>query len=192
MRESPKRHQAIARNELHRAAGKGDLDACKKLVKQHPDFAAELETKDRVPLHCAAMCGHVTVVKLLLPLTPGGASAKNTDGWTSLHHAAFGTHKATVELLLPLTPGGALLRDKTGRTPADLARRHANERHLQHRRELTPAEQQREQDRADIVALLEAAETQGPAAAPAATSAKVSQPPRILQCFMGDGECALM
>lgn len=60
-------------NELHKAAHKGDLEACKMLIEssvgeETPITVNDLGASDRRPLHRAAGAGHLALCEYFLSL----------------------------------------------------------------------------------------------------------------------------
>lgn len=59
-------------NDLHKAAHKGDLDACKMLIESSSDESPitvnDLGASDRRPLHRAAGAGHLEICDYFLSI----------------------------------------------------------------------------------------------------------------------------
>ena len=85
--------------EIHDAAGDGDLEKVKVLLKDHPNLVSSRDTNGTTPLYGAAQWGHRDVVQLLLA-SKAEVDAKNLIGFTPLHAAAAAGHKDVAELLL--------------------------------------------------------------------------------------------
>mmetsp|Transcript_14326 Transcript_14326/g.21455 ORF Transcript_14326/g.21455 Transcript_14326/m.21455 type:complete len:185 (+) Transcript_14326:192-746(+) len=91
-------------NDLHKAANKGDLETCRKLLESPVCEEESYDVNcagasDRRPLHRAAGAGHKSICEYLLSK---GALVDQEDksGRTSLHWAAIGGHAEIVKLLL--------------------------------------------------------------------------------------------
>lgn len=90
--------------QIHEAAGAGDVEMVKALLRVDPGLANNKDTSqmDITPLHMAAFKGSKQVAELLL-LKKADINAKARDGSTPLHLAALGGHKDIAELLLANT-----------------------------------------------------------------------------------------
>jgi len=101
--------------EIHDAAGSGDSETVKALLKDNPDLVFSRNTNDWTALHYAAWFGHKDVAELLLA-GKAKVDAKANNGVTPLHWAAEKGHKDVVELLL--ASGAAVdARSLNGSTP---------------------------------------------------------------------------
>ena len=95
---------------LHFAAGDGDLDQVRSLVKGDRDVNAN-DTQGLTPLHYAAAAEHIDVVRYLLSAGANvNAIDDSTAGNTPLGHVAQTCSQAMAKLLLdaganPLIPG---------------------------------------------------------------------------------------
>jgi hypothetical protein len=82
------------------AAGSGDLEKVKLLVKEHPDLVSSKDEQyGQTPLHIAVFNGHKDVAEFLLA-NKADVNAKAKNGSTPLHLAAAKGDKDMVELLL--------------------------------------------------------------------------------------------
>mmetsp|Transcript_31469 Transcript_31469/g.53092 ORF Transcript_31469/g.53092 Transcript_31469/m.53092 type:complete len:185 (-) Transcript_31469:1170-1724(-) len=91
-------------NDLHKAAHKGDLEACKMLIEgsvdeEVPITVNDVGAADRRPLHRAAGAGHMNLVSYFVEL---GAeiNAKDKSGRTALHWAAISGHSEIIKYLI--------------------------------------------------------------------------------------------
>lgn len=107
-------------NDLHKAAHKGDLEACKMLIESSvgeevPITVNDPGASDRRPLHRAAGAGHLNLVQYFLEI---GAEIDAIDksGRTALHWAAISGHTEIVKLLL--SKGANILAETTLKTNA--------------------------------------------------------------------------
>jgi ankyrin repeat protein len=133
------RHNEYGQTALHLAAGNGDLEVTKLLLKGEVDLNAE-DNFHQTPLSVAAIYGQEAIVLLLLPvIQPSallhaaangheavvrllatnhiGPDYKGSDGRTPLSLAAANGHKAVVRFLLAKAGVEPDSRDRIGRTP---------------------------------------------------------------------------
>jgi ankyrin repeat protein len=85
--------------EIHFAAGNGDLEKVKTLLKNNSSLVFSRDKEGLVPLHWAALFGSKEVVELLLA-NKADVNAKDNEGAVALHKAALRGHKDVAELLL--------------------------------------------------------------------------------------------
>ncbi len=109
-------------DEIHKAAGDGDLDRVKALVKNRPDLVFSKDTAHDTgwtPLHWAALKGHKDVAEFLLA-NNAEVDGRDKYGHTPLHSAANGGSKEVAVLLLA---HGADVNAKAddGETPLHMA-----------------------------------------------------------------------
>jgi len=108
---------------LHKAAGKGSVDA----VKRELDGGVDANAKDadgRTPLMLAAVKGHAETVRALLE-KGAEVDARDGKGYTALMHAAQAGHAEVVRLLLE-KGANLTLTAKDGKTALLLAREKGN------------------------------------------------------------------
>lgn len=129
-----------ADNELHKAAHKGYLEACKVLIEgsvneEVPITVHDLGAGDRRPLHRAAGAGHIEICSYFLEIGADvnavsylpcqclchaadtfSISQKDKSGRTPLHWAAISGHSNVVTLLLE--KGADILAETTSKTNA--------------------------------------------------------------------------
>lgn len=124
-----------ADNDLHKAAHKGDIDACKMLIEGSvgedvPITVNDLGASDRRPLHRAAGAGHLEICKYFLDIgaeIDAVSNSKNIlkfqhsyskqvdkSGRTALHWAAISGHTEIVQLLLG--KGANILAETTSKS----------------------------------------------------------------------------
>eukprot|EP01039_Chlorochromonas_danica_P007620 gene7620-8422_t len=91
-------------NDLHKAAHKGDLEACKAIIaaaatSEEPINVNDPGASDRRALHRAAGAGHLELCQYFLEI---GAEVDAVDksGRTALHWAAISGHSEIVKLLM--------------------------------------------------------------------------------------------
>lgn len=89
--------------ELHSAAGEGDLESIRRLVKDKADINAK-DNAGLVPLHVAAGDGEVEAVKLLCELGADVNAQTSFDGSTPMHKAVEEGYTEVIEALIE---GGA-------------------------------------------------------------------------------------
>mmetsp|Transcript_7723 Transcript_7723/g.6903 ORF Transcript_7723/g.6903 Transcript_7723/m.6903 type:complete len:185 (-) Transcript_7723:125-679(-) len=91
-------------NNLHKAAHKGDLEECKKLIEEPGEDEEAIDVNepgasDRRPLHRSAGGGHAELCEYFL--SKGAViDAVDKSGRTALHWAAISGHTEVVKLLL--------------------------------------------------------------------------------------------
>lgn len=107
-------------NELHKAAHKGDLEACKVIIEggaleDPPITVNDAGASDRRPLHRAAGAGHLAICEYFLEVG-ADINAPDKSGRTALHWAAISGHTEIVELLLK--KGANILAETTNKTNA--------------------------------------------------------------------------
>lgn len=107
-------------NELHKAANKGDLEACKKLIETPDEGEDKIDVNepgasDRRALHRAAGAGHLELCEYFLSV---GAEidAADKNGRTALLWAAISGHTEIVSLLL--NRGANILAETTSKMNA--------------------------------------------------------------------------
>jgi hypothetical protein len=88
----------MSNQSLHDAAGEGDIERVKGLLKDRADVNAR-DAENATPLHVASLSGHKSVLGLLLT-NDADASARDNDGATPLHLTAIKGHTAAAALLL--------------------------------------------------------------------------------------------
>jgi ankyrin repeat protein len=98
--------------EIHDAAGRGDLERVRVLLKGNPDLVSTKDKNGEAPLSVAAGAGRTDVVKLLLA-SKADANLQDNNGVTALYTAAGFGHKDTVQLLL-VNQADTNVRDKNG------------------------------------------------------------------------------
>ena len=101
--------------EIYRAAGNGDLEETRLLLKHNPNLVFAKNSEGFTALHYAARHGYVEIAKLLLA-ERADVNAKAGKGDTPLHYAVWYGHKETVQLLLS-NKADVDVRDGIGRTP---------------------------------------------------------------------------
>jgi hypothetical protein len=108
-------------DQIHEAAGHGDLEKVKALLKDNPNlvFSKDKDHGGATPLHIAAVLGHRDVAKLLLA-NHADVNAKDNNGVTALYYAAYSGHKDVVELLLA-NHADVNAKDYNGMTPLQAA-----------------------------------------------------------------------
>jgi ankyrin repeat protein len=85
--------------EIHDAAGRGDFERVKVLLKGNPDLVSAKDKNGMTPLFFAAGAGHTDLVKLLL-VSKADVNVRDNNGVAPLYAAAGFGHKDTVLLLL--------------------------------------------------------------------------------------------
>jgi len=105
-------------DEIHDAAGRGDLAKVKTLLKGKPGLVSSKNDYGQTPLHYAAH-GHKDVAELLL-IDKAEVDAKDKAGYTPLYVAAQEGHKDVVELLLAYK-ADVNAKANNGDTPLDMA-----------------------------------------------------------------------
>jgi ankyrin repeat protein len=85
--------------EIQDAAGNGDLEKVKALLKDNPNLVFSKDENGMTALHYAARFGYKDVVELLLA-NKADANAQTKQGLTPLEMASMGGHKDVAELLL--------------------------------------------------------------------------------------------
>jgi len=111
---------------LHYAAGEGNIDVMKALVRKYEAKADCKDKDDMTPLMVLAQAGHDSCITTYIRECGANVRAADTDGMTSLHHAASsGQHKSIQALLEEGAPLDATLPPGTsltaGATPLHLA-----------------------------------------------------------------------
>jgi len=88
-------------NDLHKAANKGDLEECQRLVESSDDpiDVDEPGASDRRALHRSSGAGHLDCTKYFLE-KGAELDAIDKSGRTALHWAAIAGHIEVVKLLL--------------------------------------------------------------------------------------------
>jgi ankyrin repeat protein len=102
--------------EIHDAAGNGELQKVRKLLAANPDLVNQKDsTFSRTPLHWAARGVHFDVIKFLLE-KGADASAPDNSRITALHSVSARGHREAAEFLLSR---GADMNavDEFGKTP---------------------------------------------------------------------------
>jgi len=103
-------------DEIHDAAGNGDLDKVKALLKTNPDLVSSRDKNSgATPLHRPAAAGLTNMVELLLA-NKADANAKDIGGATPLMWAAANGRRDVAELLLA-NKAEVNARDNNGETP---------------------------------------------------------------------------
>ncbi len=106
-------------DEIHDAAGHGELAKVQTLLKNKPDLVFSKNDNGQTPLHYAAQEGHKDVVEVLL-IDKADVNAKDKVGCTPLHVAAYRGHKDVVEVLLAYK-ADVNAKDNNGFTPLHFA-----------------------------------------------------------------------
>jgi len=101
--------------EIFRAAGNGDLETTRLLLKHNPNLVFAKNREGFTALHYAARHGYVEIARLLLA-ERADVNAKASKGDTPLHYAVWYGHEETVQLLLS-NKADVDVRDGIGRTP---------------------------------------------------------------------------
>jgi ankyrin repeat protein len=101
--------------EILRAAGNGDLERTRLLLRRNPSLVFTKNSEGFTALHYAAFHGYLEIARLLLAET-ADVNAKTGKGATPLHYAVWYGHKETVQLLLS-KQADVDVRDGIGRTP---------------------------------------------------------------------------
>lgn len=115
----------VSAQDVFELCKSGDIEGCKRLLKEHPERLMLRNGLGATPLHVASEAGQLEMVRMLL--SAGAAiDALNGSQRPPLFDAAYRGHKEVVQLLLEK---GARrdLRDVRGYTPLNWAaiRRHA-------------------------------------------------------------------
>jgi ankyrin repeat protein len=105
--------------EIHDAAGKGDLEKIKALLKDNPELISSKLDGSLTALHIAAMHNNKDVLQLLLT-NKAEVNSRERNGATPLHIAAMMGNKEIVKLLL-VNKADVNARDEYGATPLHLA-----------------------------------------------------------------------
>lgn len=118
------------RTPLHRAASRGNLEACGLLLllradpRRHDSYGA-------APLHLVASKGRMPIMELLLHHDPGHTGVVDFGGRTPCHMAALKGHLSAVQRLVQArADAGAQALD--GRTALDMAQRGQHTRVIRH------------------------------------------------------------
>src|ERR1700733_2777811 len=82
-----------------KAAGDGDLEKVKTLLKDKPKLVLSKDAAGSTALHWAMYAGHKDVVELLLA-NNAPVNARDNDGETPLRRAAAKGHRDAAKLLL--------------------------------------------------------------------------------------------
>ncbi len=106
--------------KIHDAAGNGDLEKVKALLKDNPNLVFSKDNGGETPLHWAADGGHKDVAELLLA-NKAEVNAIDNNGRTPLHYAAENGDAGMTKLLLD-HKADANAKDKNGKTPLHVAR----------------------------------------------------------------------
>lgn len=101
--------------EILRAAGNGDLEKTRLLLRRNPSLVFTKNSEGFTALHYAAFHGYVEIARLLLAGS-ADVNAKTGKGATPLHYAVWYGHKETVQLLLSHR-ADVDIRDGIGHTP---------------------------------------------------------------------------
>jgi|HubBroStandDraft_6_1064221.scaffolds.fasta_scaffold759160_1 ankyrin repeat protein len=101
--------------EIHDAAGSGDLEKVKALLKDNPDLIFSKDNIGGTPLHQAAFKGHTDVAELLLA-SKANVNAKDNNGQTPLQWVAEAGYSDMAKLLLA-NKADVNAKDNNGRTP---------------------------------------------------------------------------
>jgi ankyrin repeat protein len=107
-------------NNLHKAAHKGDIEECKRLIESPAEGEDPIDVNgpgasDRTPLHRSAGAGHMEICEYFLSK---GAVVDQVDksGRTPLHWAAIAGSSEIVKLLL--AHGANILAETTNKMNA--------------------------------------------------------------------------
>jgi ankyrin repeat protein len=101
--------------EILRAAGNGDLQETRLLLKHNPNLVFTKNSEGFTALHYAAFHGYTEVAKLLLA-EKADVNAKTSRGGTPLQYAVWYGHEETVQLLLS-SNADVDVRGEIGGTP---------------------------------------------------------------------------
>ncbi len=91
---------ALAGDNLHVAAEKGDLDMVKKMIAMDPQMVNEMNDVGRTPLHLAVLNGHKEVVAVLLESGADVNLKSKKNKRSPLHYAVWKGHAGIAGLLI--------------------------------------------------------------------------------------------
>ena len=114
---------------LCNAAGIGDIDWMKRLIKNGADVNAKNKWRGgdyETALMQAAMTGQIKACRFLIENGADVNATKDNDGWTAVMIAALMGNTDTVKYLLSMG-ADPFLKSKIGQTAYDIVYTHANE-----------------------------------------------------------------
>ncbi len=89
----------LTAQDIHKAAGRGDLDKIKEYLEKDPGFLNAKDVQGNTPLTIAANFGHKDVVEFLIA-RGANLNSTNTYKYTPLHYSILRRHIDITEMLI--------------------------------------------------------------------------------------------